>query len=400
MFYEEQLTRLFAPVSQAPGTYDYILLWRLPEHWGRAPRMGEPYGRCYLRLQRGDGQREAGQTCVFFSVVQEEAPPLLPYLNRLVERVAGLFFLDVFKTRWVLHVPAGLEGRAVDAFAEMACDWFASGRGPAIRALYPREEPPVPAELVEVEGLYESDKELVWITDESAGGVCGARVHAAPRPTVILTQRLGSDIYYNRERIALWLREAFALSPPETTWIEHIAPSTFNGGQEIFRELWLNGAPPRGLPLEEGRALLTQSRSFQLPLGPINPDGHPLIVAHLDHRQGIRPGAGRAYAGDAKRGERYVFVHEDGRCRRLQNRFKRLYGERFRWGDDSDAAHGLAYSILADLAGEAAAKEYWQPFHEEVLAALPTAEDLTLGEAQIRAWLEEARPPAGGDGAH
>ena len=377
---------------------DYILAWCHPEVMGTRHRFDVPVGRCYLRLQTMD--RWGKWTRVFFSVVQEEAPAVEPHLLWLAAHVARLFSLDVFDTRWFLHTPAGLHGRSVDAFDEMAFDWFALGGRPAVRTLQWQDRRPIEARPVELPGLYESDKELIWISDTwpAGHGHCGLRLYeggaeseAPAQQTVILTNHSGASVMNALEEIAFWVSELFGLSWSAVTWVTHFEKHPLSS-EGAFTKAWLKDGRPvwKDIALREGRALLAHSRSFQLPLGPVAPMGNPFIAGHLQYRKGQGLGAGRHYAGDVDEYGSYVFVHEDGRCRRLQNVFELLYGQLFLWGDNTRGSDGLAYSILADLRDRATADRYWKAFHEEVIARLAADEDFTLAHEEVEAWLKVA----------
>jgi hypothetical protein len=377
----------------AAGTQDAILLWRLPEQMNRPRRAGELSGRCYLRLQTEGARRR-----VFFSVVHEEAPPLEPHLPWLAGNVALLFSLDVFATRWFLHTPAGLGGRSMDSFAEMVFDWTAGSWGPRVSRLTWQEVWPGEARPVELPGLYESDKELVWIDSLFPGdyGHCGLRLvaggaeTAAPaQETVILTNRSGKSVMNGIEQISVWVRDVFGLGVAETTWVTHFEAQDHVLNKETFTIARLQERPVEWehISRREGRALLDRSRSFQLPLGPVAPVGDPLILDHLAHRYGQSFGRDRQYAGDTAEGGNFVFVHENGSCRRLQNVCQLLDGQLFLWGNNSLGAYGLAYSILADLYGRDVAGHYCQPFHEELIAGLAPDADFTLAREAIEAWL-------------
>jgi hypothetical protein len=379
------------------GFEDAILLWRLPKQMN-CPRLpGEPFGRCYLRVQTLGARRR-----VFFSVIQEEAPPLEPHLLWLAGLVTRLFSPDVFATRWFLHTPAGLQGLSMDSFAEMVFDWTAGAWGPVASRLSWQEAWTAERRPIELPGLYESDKELVWINSLWPGGYghCGLRrveggagKETQPQETVILTNRGGKSVINGIEEIAVWVRDVFGPAPADTTWVTHFEAADHPLGEETYIKagLQVNGVAWEHISRREGRALLARSRSFQLPLGPVAPLGDPLILDHLTHRQDQSFGRGRQYAGDAAEGGNFVFVHENGTCRRLQNVCRWLDGQLFLWGNNAYGAHGLAYSILADLYGRDLADHYWKPFHEEIIGGLASDADFTLAQEAIESWLQRMR---------
>jgi hypothetical protein len=157
--------------------------------------------------------------------------------------VTRLFSLDVFATRWFLHTPAGLYGLSMDSFAEMVFDWRAGAWGPVASRLAWQEAWPGERQPVEFPGLYESDKELVWINSLWPGdyGHCGLRVveggaetRTSGRETVILTNRGGKSVMNGIEQIAVWVRDVFGLGVAETTWVTHFEAHDHLLNKETF----------------------------------------------------------------------------------------------------------------------------------------------------------------------
>jgi hypothetical protein len=240
----------------------------------------------------------------------------------------------------------------------------------------------------------------VWINSLWPGdyGHCGLRLvegggetGAPAQETVILTNRGGKSMINGIEEIAVWVREVFGLAPADTVWVTHFEARDHPLNEEAFiiPRLQAEGVAWEHISRREGRALLARSISLQLPLGPVAPVGDPLILDHLAHRELDSFGRGRQYAGDAAEGGNFVFVHENGRCRRLQNLCRWLDGQLFLWGNNSYGAHGLAYSVLADLYGRETAERYWKPFHEELVADLAPDADFTLAREAIESWLQQ-----------